>query len=116
MSRENTFTITANHLKLLHQFNIHWEDCEYGAPSVDCKRPYGNSSVEEDIAEIIGLEMLEDDDGEKHFPKGGRDVCRKLHKEMQTVLQIICATMQISEGNYIQEESYDYQSWRKQND
>ena len=37
-------------------------DCEFGSVGADCKRPFGNSDVEDDILEIIGWEM-EGDDG-----------------------------------------------------
>ena len=33
---------------------VQWRDCEYGAPEINPKRPYGNSSVELDICEILG--------------------------------------------------------------
>lgn len=37
--------------------------CEYGSIGVDCKRPFGNSDVEDDILRIINVRM-EGDDGE----------------------------------------------------
>jgi hypothetical protein len=49
------FTVTDEHLKLLRRTNVGWEDGEFGAPSIDCKRPYGNSSVYNDIAEILDI-------------------------------------------------------------
>ena len=36
--------------------NLQRDNCEYGAWGVDSKRPFGNSAVEPDIAEIIGFE------------------------------------------------------------
>jgi hypothetical protein len=36
---------------------ITWDDCEFGAPACDCKRPYGNSDVYGDMAEILGLNL-----------------------------------------------------------
>lgn len=35
--------------------NLERDNCEYGAWGVDSKRPFGNSAVEPDIADIIGL-------------------------------------------------------------
>lgn len=35
--------------------------CEYGGIGLDDKRPFGNSDVEGDILEIIGVEMTGDD-------------------------------------------------------
>lgn len=37
--------------------------CEYGSPSLDCKRPFGNSNVEGDILELLDAEQ-EGDDGD----------------------------------------------------
>ena len=53
------FTVTDEHLKLLRGAYVGWDDCEFGAPAIDCKRPYGNSDVIADIAEI--LEVPDDD-------------------------------------------------------
>jgi hypothetical protein len=47
--------ITPNieHLALLKHAEWSWNDCEFGAPSMDPKRPYGNSDVEDDLAELL---------------------------------------------------------------
>ena len=47
-----------NHLALLADaFFVHLQidRTEFGGIGLDCKRPFGNSYVEEDILEIIGL-------------------------------------------------------------
>jgi hypothetical protein len=44
---------TADHLTLLKRSEWSWDDCEFGAPAMDPKRPYGNSDVENDLAEIL---------------------------------------------------------------
>lgn len=46
-------TITPDHLTLLANANWRMSDCEYGAPEIDGKRPYGSSSVETDLADIL---------------------------------------------------------------
>ena len=33
------FEVKLEHLKLLKRAYVRWEDCEFGAPSIDCKRP-----------------------------------------------------------------------------
>jgi hypothetical protein len=57
--------MTPEHLELLATaFFCNLErkdDCEYGSIGLDCKRPFGNSDVEGDILEIIGVEMTGDD-------------------------------------------------------
>lgn len=131
---ENTtkFTITDNHLKLMKHLVVEWDDCEFGAPCIDPKRPYGNSDVIDDIAEIIGIkkdkntidfdkdEAKEYDDINDYFSEAEwkeevYDKMNVLHKEMQIVLQIIFALGKIEVGNYIKEDKYNYQSWKKLN-
>ncbi len=55
--KNKEFTVTDDHLTLLQHMYIGWQDCEYGAPEVDPKRPYGNSGVATDIAEILEWEL-----------------------------------------------------------
>ena len=99
------FKLTKNHLKLLKRFEVSWQDCEFGAPEIDPKRPYGNSDVLNDIHEILTGETiccvnskrdeLTEDEKEKYS---------KLHKEMETALQIILSTLSFKLGNYECEE------------
>lgn len=51
------FTVTEDHLKLLrHAWVDCWNEGEgYGAPGINPKKPYGNSYVERDIAEIVDV-------------------------------------------------------------
>lgn len=103
------FTVTSDHLKLLRRAYVTWEDCEFGAPAIDCKRPYGNSSVYHDIAEILGIPALHDED--EPFTAEQYDRMRQLHKETQTALQIILATLRFGLGEY-EADKYDT-NWRQ---
>lgn len=47
-------------LALAFFVNLRIGDCEYGGWGLDDKRPFGNSDVEGDILDIIGLEYDED--------------------------------------------------------
>jgi hypothetical protein len=38
------FTVTDDHLRLLRRACVSWDQAEFGAPEVDCKRPYGSSN------------------------------------------------------------------------
>jgi hypothetical protein len=87
------FTVREDHLKLLRRFCVGWQDCETGAPEIDPKRPYGNSSVEEDIHEILTGERRELSDEE-------RDNYYNLHRETEKVLQIVLSTGSFKAGNY----------------
>ena len=107
-----TFTITDDHLKLLRRAYIGWDDCEFGAPAIDCKRPYGNRDVVGDIAKILGWETFDTDDGAV-LPKGSSDKAVRLHRELQTVLQIAVVTGEFKTGKYEKAEQYDCRSWKK---
>lgn len=54
------------HLDLLKAAYWRYEDCEFGAPAMDCKRPYGNSDVITDIREITESTASSDDLIELH--------------------------------------------------
>ena len=97
------FTVTEEHLKLLKNLQFRYDDdIEFGAPAVDPKRPYGNSDVYCDIAEIIGLEPegVEDAYGDRDFTRDQLDYMKNLHKEMTTVLQILGASGEATPGTY----------------
>ena len=65
------FTVTDEHLRLLRRAHVTWVDAEFGAPEIDGKRPYGNSDVYSDIAEILGIPEDEWFDGEfRPVPRG----------------------------------------------
>jgi hypothetical protein len=102
------FVVTKQHLKLLYNMFIVWNDCEFGAPAVDCKRPYGNKDVYSDIGDILDIEH--DVDGEEpEYSKEKEAEFEKLHKEMDTVLQILVqhAEAGLKVGTY-EREGYIY--------
>lgn len=106
-TRSTTFTVTEDHLKLARQMNISYDAyAEYGAPCVDPKRPYGNSNVEGDIAEILGWELFEDADGDRHLSAEQRDAAERMHREMETVLQILVRQLAIEPGEYRRPNDY----------
>jgi hypothetical protein len=39
------FTVSDEHLRLLRRAYVSWDETEFGAPEIDCKRPYGNSDM-----------------------------------------------------------------------
>ena len=73
--------INSNHLELLSQLRWEWDDCEYGAPAVNPKRPYGNSDVEEDIAEILGWDI-----GENGLTEFQQQTAYELHSDLLKVI------------------------------
>ena len=106
------FILTDDHILLLQRAYIGWEDCEYGAPAIDCKSPYGNSAVELDMAEILGIEIIRDQYGE--LSETQVELFREMHKETKIELQIILRTKSFLPGKYIADD-YDT-NWRLESD
>ena len=105
MKKQN-FEVKDIHITLLKNAYIGWNDCEFGAPTIDCKRPYGNSSVYSDIA--VFCEFNDD-----NFTTEQIDYMTKVHQETQIVLQIFLVTGRMEPGFY---ESDEYKNnWRKIN-
>lgn len=107
------FMVVDEHIKLLKAAWVSWDDCEFGAPCIDPKRPYGNSSVLSDIAGIIGLTVCEDEEGEKHLSAEQAILCSGLHREMEVALQILLSLCHIEAGEY-ECEKYG-NKWRRKN-
>ena len=84
------FELKEEHIKLLTEAYVSWFDCEFGAPAIDCKRPYGNSYVLGDINEILNIGQYNEDEGE--FSRADEELMIKFHEETQTALQIILST------------------------
>jgi hypothetical protein len=103
MAGPTKFIVTEDHLKLMSNFWVGWCGDEYGAPEIDPKRPYGNSDVPADIAEILGWEgEIEYDD-----PRA-----RKIHEETMTALQIALRVGYFKAGHYERENSYS-EDWKE---
>lgn len=92
-----TVKITEEHLKLLSKAYWKYDECEYGAPAIDCKRPYGNSSVEEDIADILGWKLFENKYGETEMSREQSDKASQLHRELVDVIKQIISEYKITE-------------------
>lgn len=99
------FTVLPAHLKLLNYAYVSWNGVEHGAPSIDPKRPYGDSDVYESMAKILGL--VYDKEADEPFNNDEIKMMDTLHKETQTVLQIVLAHGEMVPGNYV---AADYSS------
>ena len=98
------FTITDDHLRLLRRANVSWDETEFGAPEIDCKRPYGNSDVLGDIAEILEIPDSEwADEDMDPLPDYGQRFLR-LHVETAVALQIALSTGEFRTGRYTRED------------
>ncbi len=118
--RVKRFVLTEEHIKLLRRMEVGWQDAETGAPEIDPKRPYGNSYVERDVLEILGLDHatmtvggvtvamdLPDDDD---LPAELMERARKLHRETETALQIVLRTGSFEPGTY---QDPGFTDWEK---
>jgi hypothetical protein len=97
---QQTFLLKPEHIKLLEKAYIGWDKTEFGAPAIDPKRPYGNSSVIEDIAEILDWQV----DPSTGLTKEQDDYAYQLHKETQTALQIIVQHFKVPWGTYVSDD------------
>lgn len=110
------FMLTQDHITLLQNAYVDWFDCEYGAPTIDPKRPYGNSSVEEDIVRILGWNKkcitCGHDPSQDELSEELRQKAQKIHTETQTALQIILSVGHMTPGEYIQNDKFNRRSWQ----
>ena len=117
--KKTIFEVKEEHLKLLRRTNVGWDGGEFGAPEIDPKKPYGNSDVLQDMVEIIGMKEVNRNTFKfnlfgKEYLISGEDkynlefedqeelekVLIKLHRETETVLQIVLNTGQFKAGKY----------------
>jgi len=101
------FEVTEKHIKLLSKAYVDWNDCEFGAPTIDPKRPYGDSYVWPNLAEILELRPGYNGD----WSDEDYHSMKKIHQETQTVLQIFLKTGKMEIGTYEADE-YDT-NWKK---
>ena len=102
------FELKQEHLDLLKEVFIDWQDCEFGAPAIDCKRPYGNSDVFDDIAEIINLKKKNNYDYEEEtWNEEAMNYMEDLHKQTRIALQIILKNKTFKLGLYKRNNSYE---------
>lgn len=105
-SRIEVFKVLTAHIKLLRAAYVRWDESEFGAPAIDSKRPYGNSSVLEDIREILGYPTSEEEEillGQKATEETDGFLL-KYHKGTKTAMQIALSVGYFEHGMYGKEE------------
>lgn len=95
------FTVTHEHLRLLRNAHVFWDEAEFGAPSIDPKRPYGNSNVYRDIAEILDVPESEWEHEGQYWSLDNEWRFLRLHVETAIALQIALATGEFRAGHYV---------------
>lgn len=112
MSKGLEFELTEQHVTLLRHAYVGWDDCEFGAPAIDCKRPYGNSDVPTDIAKLLHPEFSAMREGaQMDWMEDNASRLQAIHDETQTALQIVLVTGQMKPGRYVRESPYDRRGW-----
>ena len=86
------FEIKPYHISLLSKAYVTWNEMEFGAPSIDPKRPYGNSDVYSDISEVLGFTKKNDEYSAKEYAK-----MSEVHNQLTIALQIILQNLGKSE-------------------
>lgn len=114
------FVINEDHLKLLKELAIGWNHMEFGSPTVDPKKPFGNSDVFQDMVKVLGWEKKIQIDwclpknfdlDEDELPEEIEEVLFDLYRELDVVLEICLRTQSFKPGVY---ESDMYGSnWKK---
>lgn len=105
---QKRFKLTEEHIKLLKRANVIWDDCEFGAPGMDPKRPYGNSDVIGDMAEILGIAY--DCEAENNGAIERR--LENLHRELEQALAVVLSTGKMEPGTYVTDR-YSNMGWKK---
>lgn len=108
------FTLKEEHIKLLRRAVWRYEECEFGAPAMDCKRPYGNSSVVPDIAEILGEESELCPHCQEPLDDANEDRFISLHHELVKALEVIFTTHEFEIGAYAKVGNEYSRTWEKE--
>ena len=108
------FTVTEDHLKVLRRAYVTWNQKpgSISAPTIDTKRPYGNSNEWADMAEILGVRDDERPDEDGNYRPDVINRFAKLHVETAIALQIALATGEFSPGRYTRAAG-DITSWKR---
>lgn len=97
------FELKQYHVELLKRSNITRNELEWGAPSIDPKRPFGNGDIVRDMAPILGIESFESDEGQV-YPKGALERCRAVLLELEEALQVVLSSGSFEPGTYEAEQ------------
>lgn len=114
------FTITEDHLRLLKGLEVGWDTTEFGAPSFNVKRPFGNSDVYKDMIKALGWEVKitvnnvpydDFDNDEYELSEELENTLFNLYRQLDTVLEICLRTLSFEPGTYEYDMYKD--NWRR---
>ena len=93
-----TFILTEEHVILLRHLNV--DDVVDRAPQIDTRRPYGSGDYIKDIAELLGVEMIETWDEEMVLRKADGERLERLHQSLGWALQVVLSSGSFTPGVY----------------
>ena len=105
------FTMTADHLNLLRNAYVTFYLINGGAPAIDGKRPYGNSDIPMDIADLLGWELVENRNG-ADLTVEQEEMAMRLHSETEIALQVVLKTGEFRPGRYVRSKPWE-RDWRR---
>ncbi len=99
------FTVTAEHIKLMRALHFYYEtDCEYGGPSVDMKRPFGNSGRHQivmDMAEALGIPQSQIfDAGKDELIEAEAKRIEQIYKELPKAIECVFQDGSLLPGSF----------------
>lgn len=109
-TKKEYFKLTENHIHLLKHARVGWWECETGAPYIDPKRPYGNGDVGQDVCELMGWEIPDDEEEEGEHEEL-MDKAISLHYETHQAMHIILTLNGAEPGVYSRTGGYSPGPW-----
>lgn len=101
------FEIKDEHLTLLDNSFVSWNDLENGAPTIDPKYPYGEYQMAKGMAELLNIPFINED--YRELSQEDEEYMWQLHSEMKAVFEIAIHTRLFSKGFYKKEELSKWQ-------
>jgi len=106
-----TFILREEHVKLLRAASVDTNLAEWGAPTIDPKRPFGNGDITGDMARILG--MPDPSELGKTDRERFERLMLKLFRELGDALQVVLAAGSFAPGTYVQGLVDGRHSWRR---
>lgn len=107
----HTFILREEHVKLLRAASVATNSAEWGAPTIDPKRPFGNGDITGDMARILGMpdpsELGQTERARAH------GALTRLYQELAQALQVVLAAGSFEPGTYVQGIAGGRHTWRR---
>ncbi len=105
------FTLTADHVKLLRRMLIDSDPCvPFSRIGPGTKRPFGNSDIASDMAEILGIQRIEVDNGVSFLPQHTIPRMAAIWADLSKALQVVLSSGSFEPGEY---RPVDWRTWER---